>query len=137
MAAVMAGWAAGYAMAILSTAAFTHLLVKAKDPGIVGRWLGEGSPTLLVAVPASIGTVLAWTMIGLALGSMYEVTDAGAQMNALGSPSAPFLIGVAAIALIPVPMLALFWRRHWWLWCGMSGAFLGLFGWLMPILAER
>ena len=133
----MAGWAAGYAMAILSTAAFIYLLVKIPDPAIFQRWLGEGSPTLLVAVPASIGTFIAWTMAGLVIGSVYEVTDAGAQVNVLGSPSAPFLIGIAALALIPVPMLSLFWPRHWWLWCGMALAFLGLFGWLMPIFAER
>ena len=53
----------------------------------------------------------------------------------MGSPSLPWLLGMLALAAMPLPFLVLVWRRHWWLFSAMSGAFLGLFGWLMPVLA--
>jgi hypothetical protein len=38
---------------------------------------------------------------------------------------------------LPIPPLMLFARKFWWIWVGMSASFLGLFGWVMPVLAER
>jgi hypothetical protein len=138
VAAVIAGWIAGYAMAILSTFAVTFLFLKAKDPTILGRrFFPEGVPPTLIAVPASLAAFLLWTIIGLVLGSAYEVLDLQSKANALGSPSAPFLIAIAALAIIPLPLLILIWPRRWPVYVLMSGSFLGLFGWLMPLLAER
>ena len=132
----MAGWVAGYAMALLSTAALTYVFTRRRLEA-VQRWLGEGAHSVLVAVPVSIGMFVGWTMVGLGIASVYEVTGLASQPDVLGSPSAPFLVGVAALAVMPLPLLLLLWGREWWLWCGMSAAFLGLFGWLMPLLAER
>ena len=132
----MAGWIAGYAMALLSTAALTYVLIQRRMEALQ-RWLGAGTHTLMVAVPVSIGTFLAWTMAGLIIATVYDVTDLASQPNVLGSPSAPFLVAVAALAVMPLPLLLLLWSRQWWVWCGMSAAFLGLFGWFMPLLAER
>ncbi len=134
MAVVLAGWIAGYVMAMLSTAALTYLVVTTPDLGRLNDWF-SGSRGLSV-VPFSVGTTLLWTMAGLALASLYQVLDLESQPDVLGSPSAPFLIGVAALAVMPLPFLMLVSRKRWWLYCAMSGAFLGLFGWLMPILAR-
>jgi hypothetical protein len=134
---LLAGWIAGYAMALLSTAALTYLAIQGADQPLMRRIAPEGSSPLLVAVPISIGTFVLWTMVGLLLASLYEVADLGEEADALGSPSGPFLLMVAALAFIPLPILIIFWPRRWWLWTGMSLAFLGLFGWMMPILAER
>jgi hypothetical protein len=136
MAAVLAGWFVGYAMALLSTAALTYLFVKMPDSAL-GGFLGDGTRPILAAVPFSIATFLAWTMAGLIIGAVYDVGELGDQPGFLGSPSAPFLGGVAVLAVMPLPLLVLLWRRYWWLWAGMSGAFLGLFGWAMPLLAEQ
>ena len=48
-----------------------------------------------------------------------------------------FLFIMGTLAFLPVPALFLFSRRFWWMWTGMSLSFFGLFGWLMPVLAER
>jgi hypothetical protein len=70
------------------------------------------------------------------IATVYELADLGDEPGALGSPSAPFLVGIGALALMPLPLLLIAWRRYWWLWAALAGAFFGLFGWLMPILAE-
>jgi hypothetical protein len=138
MAAVMAGCFAGYAMALLTTIAGTYLAVTARDPraGLL-RLFPEGVSMRLVFVPLSLGTVLIWTAVGLGAGSAFHLLDAGEHRDALGSPSAPFLIGVAAIGAMPLPFLCLVWPARWWLFAGMSALFVGLFGWAMPFLATR
>ena len=129
----MAGWIAGYIMALLSTAALTYLVFSVKDTGRFSEWLPENRA--LSAVPFSVGTTLVWTMAGLVLASAYQLLDLADQPGLAGSPSLPWLLGVVALALMPLPFLVLVWRGHWWLFAAMSGAFLVLFGWLMPLLA--
>ena len=136
MAAVIAGWIAGYAMAILTTFALTFLAVKSPDLGAMKRWFPEMNP-LLIAIPASILTTLTWTMAGLGFASAYELLDLGTKNAALGAPSGPFLIGIAAIGLMPLPFLLLVLRRFWYIWLVMSLSFIGIFGWFMPIMARE
>ncbi|MGD9934657.1 MAG: hypothetical protein AB7T37_13210 [Dehalococcoidia bacterium] len=134
---IIAGFVCGYAMALLSTAAFTYLLVKAENPWFVRQILYEETPMGLAAVPLSFGTALFWNFFGLVIGSVYRVLDAGGHPNALGSPSGPFLAGTVVIAVLPLPFLILVWPRYWWIYTGMSAAFVAMFGWTMPLLAER
>ena len=94
-------------------------------------------PRPLLVVPIFPLVALLWTIAGLVLASIYELGDLGAKPDGLGSPSWPFTLIVAALAILPLPPLVVFARRYWWLWCGMSALFLGLFGWVMPLLAER
>jgi hypothetical protein len=137
MAEVIAGWTAGYAMSLVSTFALTILLLQASGSRMIQRYTnGEMNPWFL-AVPLSLGAFLVWTMIGLVLGSLYKVGGLADHPDALGSPSAPFLIGVAAVAVMPLPLLILFFRKQWLIWCGLSAAFVLLFGWLMPIMAQH
>ena len=135
MEAVIAGWVAGYAMSMLSTLAIVFLAVKS-DLGAVGRWFPDTKP-MFIALPASMGTVLIWTIIGLVIGSLYDVLELRDQANFLGGPSGPLLAGLGVMAVLPLPFLLLVLRRYWWLWCGLSASFVGLFGWLMPLSAER
>ena len=137
MEAVIAGWVAGYAMAILTTIALTIVAVRGNGLAGFRTLIPEGVSPVLVAVPVSLGAFVLWTIAGLGLAMFYELASLGDEADALGSPSAPFLIMAAAAALIPLPLMVLLWRRNWWVWCALSAAFLGLFGWLMPVLAER
>jgi hypothetical protein len=71
------------------------------------------------------------------LGSAYELLELQDSGGVLFAPSAVFLIGMAALALMPLPFLLLVWPRSWWVFVAMSLGFVGLFGWTMPLLAER
>lgn len=135
MNAVLGGWMAGYAMATLSTFALTYLCVQPAPQQVIQRYLDV--PGMLLAVPFSIGTGVVWTMIGMLLGSVYKVGGFMDTPGALGAPSWTFLFIMGSVAFLPIPPLLLFARRYWWIWVGMSLSFLGLFGWLMPVLAER
>ena len=105
--------------------------------GVFGRWFPEGTSMVALAVLGSVGTVFAWTMAGMVLGSAYEVLELRNTGGVLFAPSAVFLIAMAAFALMPLPFLLLVWPRSWWLFVAMSLGFAGLFGWTMPLLAER
>jgi len=135
--AVIGGWAAGYVMAILSTFALTYLAFQPGPQKLVQRRIDPAVPGLLLAVPISIGTTLIWTMAGLVLASAYVLGGFEDKPGALGAPSWQFALIMAILALLPLPVLAVLSSRLWWLWLTMSLAFAGLFGWMMPLLAER
>ncbi|MBA4180283.1 MAG: hypothetical protein C0506_06810 [Anaerolinea sp.] len=137
MNAVIGGWIAGYAMGLASTAALTFLATRMRDAAFVERWVARDVPGVLLAVPLFTGAALSWTMIGLLLGGLYEAGSFASKPGILGAPSWAFLLLVSALAWLPLPILVMVGRRYWWLWAAMSACFVGLFGWLMPLLAER
>ena len=137
MNALIAGWAAGYAMAIATTFALVFLLTRVSRTGWLDRFFAHEAPFALVSVPISIGATLGWTMIGLILGAFWLVGGFESKPGALGSPSWQFTLVAGAMALLPLPPLVMFFRRYWWLWTTMSILFAGLFGWFMPLLAKR
>jgi hypothetical protein len=134
---VIAGWAAGYAMALASTAALTYLVVTSPRAGWMERVVAREVPGALLAVPLFTGLIVLWTMVGLVLGAVYEVADLGDRRSGLGSPSLLFTLLVLGLAWLPLPPLVALFPRRWWLWALMSVLFAGLFGWLMPHLAGR
>ena len=133
----MAGWLAGCAMALLTTAAAAALAVRARDAALVERWFAREVPATLLAVPLFAGAVVGWTLVGLGAGAVYEVAELDARPDGLGSPSAAFTVAAAALGLAPALLLAIPWPRLWWLWSAHALAFAGLFGWLLPHLAGR
>ncbi len=137
MAAVMAGWAAGYAMSLIATAALTYLAFQVRSTGIFDRFIDPEVPSALFTIPISIGTLVVWTMIGLMLGSAYEMGNLGEQRALLGSPSGPFAVAMVIVGFLPIPPLLVLFRQWWWLWLSQSVSFALLFGWAMPLLAER
>ena len=136
MEAVIAGWVAGYTMAALSTIALTYLAWASEGPRFFRRWMGDGVPAALVAVPASLGCFIAWTLAGLVLGAAYWLADLGAGPGAR-QPEPGLPRGDRRPGGAPLPLLVILWPRRWWVWTTMSAAFLAAFGWLMPLLAAR
>ena len=133
--AILGGWMAGYAMAVLSTLALTYLCIQPEPQRAIQKYLDV--PGVLLAVPISIGTGVVWTMAGMMFGAAYKIREFKDTPGALGAPSWTFLFIIGTLSFLPVPILFLLSRRFWWIWVGMSLSFFGLFGWLMPVLAER
>ncbi len=125
----------GYLMSVLTTIALTYLCIQPNVLRVIQKYLDI--PGMMLAVPFSIGSGFTWTMIGMLLGSLYQLGGFEDTAGALGAPSWQFLFIMAAMAWLPVPVLFLFSRRYWWIWVGRSLSFVGLFGWAMPWLAER
>ena len=135
LSAVMAGWMMGYAMSVLTTIALTYICIQPTVLKVVQKYLDI--PGMMLAIPFSIGSGFCWTLIGMLLGSFYELGAFDERAGALGAPSWHFLFIMATLAWIPVPIMFLFSRQLWWIWVGMALAFIGTFGWAMPLLAER
>ena len=137
MAALIAGWVAGYAMALVMTAALTFLATRDRAAGFVNRWISEEVPVALLAAPVSIGSMVGWTIVGLVAGSVYEAGALADQPDGLGSPSWPFSLVMVIMALLPFVPMVMLAGRYWWLWALLSASFAALFGWLLPVLATR
>lgn len=135
MEAVIAGWALGHAMGIICTVALTWVAVSAGDVRAVSKFLPEGLPPILAAVPISMAMALAWTMIGLIVGSGFALY--GPKEPSGLFPSVPYFIAVAAIGVMPVAFFVLISPRRWWLWVIVAASFVGLFGLALPVLATR
>ena len=135
MNAVFGGWMCGYVMSVLSTVALTYLCIQPNVLKGIQKYLDV--PGMLLAVPFSIGTGMVWTLVGMMLGAFYKVGDFPEREGAVFAPSWEFLLIIGSVAWLPVPILFLFSRGYWWIWSGMSLAFILLFGWVMPFLAER
>ena len=133
----MAGWLAGYAMALACTPALTYLLVRNRGLPAIEQRIAAEVPGAVLAVPLFIAAVLGWTMVGLVAGSVYEVGGFAGGDSGLGSPNAAFTGAVILFALVPATVLSIVWAKAWWLWAGLAIAFAGLFGWLLPHLAGR
>lgn len=138
MTAVLAGWAVGYFMAIVSTVALVYLVMGiGKGGAFLNKWIDPEVSRGLLTVPIFLGATIAWTMMGLVFGAIYEAADFAGKPGALGSPSWPFTLIVVALAWLALGPLVILVRRRWRLWCGMSMVFVVAFGWLMPLLAAR
>jgi len=137
MGAVIAGWGAGYFMAIVSTMAVAYLLTKFDTRALFSSVIDPGVPRALIAVPYFVAATLTWSFIGLSLGSIYEVAGFADGPGGLGSPHLGFTLGICALAAMPVPVLTAVAWRLWWVWLLMSAIFAATFGWAMPLLETR
>jgi hypothetical protein len=131
--AVIAGWAAGYAMAIASTLALTFLAWRAQGAPWLERMVAQEVNPALLAVPILLGASIGWTMVGLLAGSAYRL----AGLDEGGWPGSGFYVVLVLAVAFPLLPLLFFWPRWWWMWAGLAGVFLGAFGGLMPALASQ
>lgn len=137
MEAVIAGWAAGYAMGVLTTVAVVIILVRSDEPAFVGKVFDPAVSRPLVAIPFFVGASLVWTMIGLVIGSAYRVGGFAESSPGLGSPSMSFTLSMLLIGALPALIGSVVWPRHWLIWLGLAVGFAALFGWAVPHLAGR
>jgi hypothetical protein len=135
MESLLAGLIAGAAMGMASTALVASILVESER---LARRLHDrhpDAPLPLLGVAATLGAHAAWGAIGLGLGAIYWAVRDGAQAGA-GSPAWGFSLAVALLAGLAL-LFAIAARlpaaRRLTL---LALLFAGLFGWLLPNLAE-
>jgi hypothetical protein len=128
--------AAGYGMALLTTALGTYLLVGAMNSGRLERWIDSGVPKALLSVQILVGATALWMLAGTGLAALYLAGDFAGMPGALGTPSIAFALIVAALAVAPLPLLFVVNIRRWWMWASMAALFVALFGWILPLAGE-
>jgi hypothetical protein len=131
--AVIAGWAAGYAMAIASTLALTFLVWRAQGAAWLDRMVSQEVNPALLVVPIFLGASLGWTLVGILAGSAYRL----AGLDDEGWPGSAFYVVLVLAGAFPLLPLLFFWPRYWGVWIALAVAFLAAFGVLMPALAGR
>jgi hypothetical protein len=89
---------------------------------------------LLFAVPPM------WGMFGAIVGALYNIATESAPGSGLGSSNSVFTLAIlilAAVAMLPaLALLFLKHRKGGFLLIVTNLAFAGIFGWLLPLLAN-
>ena len=97
------------------------------------------SPTLVMLL-AVIVVPPVWGMVGAVAGALYNIAIEASPNAGLGSPNFTFTLAIlclAGLAMLPTPLLILTKRRKWGLlFLIMNLLFAGIFGWILPLLAN-
>ena len=137
MSEVLAGFVCGYILALLSAPLVAILIVRLRPRvPFLARAAPEQVPVVTLTVVLFGFTFIFWTALGIVLGLILMGFEDRMPEGGLGSPSLAFtllIIFVSAVAFTP-PAVLLRPARHYVL--GAALVFLGVFGWLMPYLAE-
>jgi LPXTG-motif cell wall-anchored protein len=134
---ILAGVVCGLAFATIVLGAAIWLLKRNKETyerlsGIPPRGLTPGIATLfaVLAIPPFFG------VLGAIAGLLYWVASRSLPDAGLGSPNFAFTLAILCIgAVVAVGWLALR-RRVDWLALTLDLAFIGLLGWVLPLLAN-
>ena len=112
--------------------AFT--LVRNARPGPDG--FVRSTPAAKLVMPVVILAYPAWGAVGAVLGLVYEAAAESAPGGGLGSPNQTFTIAVLAATAMLAGPAALVFRRVLPGVLVIALAAAGIFGWLLPLLAE-
>jgi hypothetical protein len=134
---VLAGFVCGYALALISTplVALAMMRMRSQVP-VLAIAVPERVPLAALTVVLFWFTFLFWTLIGLVFGLILSGFEDRVPQGGLGSPNLAFTLLVvlwSAVAFAPVAVLLRAARRYV---AAAALVFLGVFGWLMPYLAE-
>jgi hypothetical protein len=134
---VLAGFLCGYALALVSAPLVAVLMVRLRPrvPALA-RAVPQQVPVVALTVVLFGFTFLFWTGLGIVLGLILRGLEGLAPEGGLGSPSLAFtliIVFVSAAACIPPAVMLRSGRRYV---IAAAVVFLGVFGWLMPYLAQ-
>ncbi len=133
--AVLAGFIAGYAFAVVFTAIAAVLLVRLRSQvSLLAVAISPALSPWAVAVPVSLFTFLVWTLIGMVWGLVFYGLEDIAPRGGLGSPNLAFtlvLVGSAAALGAPWVRLLRPLRRPL---VSLLVVYAALFGWGLPHL---
>jgi hypothetical protein len=132
---VLAGFVAGYAMAVITTPMLSLLLLRLRlESALMSRLLPEGTSAVGLSVVLHGALAMFWTAMGLLLGLvLLAIDDSG---SALGSLNGAYTLFVAGLFVaIGAPLFTVFAPMRRLVALAVILAIL-VFGWLTPYLAE-
>jgi hypothetical protein len=137
MSEVLAGFICGYVLALVSAPLVAVLIMRlrARVPRLALA-VPEQVPVVALTVVLFWFTFLLWTGLGIVLGLILMGLEDRAPESGLGSPSFAFtlIIVLASAAAFTPPAVVLRSGRRYVVVAAL--VFLGVFGWLMPYLAQ-
>ena len=135
---ILIGGASGLLMGtmFINAAALSILLPK-RSPSMATTFLLRGSSSLSMSLLLPLMIMAAWGVVGSVVGLLYIASEEVFPEDGLGSPNRVFTISVLIFTANALMLGLLRARRwDWWEGYGLALAFVGIFGWLMPWLAD-
>ena len=137
MSEVLAGFVCGYALALVSTplVALAMMRMRSQVP-VLALAVPERVPLAALTVVLFWFTFLLWTAVGFVFGLILSGFEDRVPEGGLGSPSLAFTLLVVFWSVVAFGPLALLLRAARRYVAAAAVVFVGVFGWLMPYLAE-
>ena len=133
----LAGGISGVIMAhVFIVVGALALLSLSRDPPARLKAYFERVSWVVLTVPLSLFSIAIWSLLGAALGILYRVSLDHAPGGGLGSPNQVYTLAILlAAAVLAAPWLVLLRHilRHLLI---ISLAFVGIFGWLLPLFSN-
>jgi len=137
---VLAGLVCGLIMGSVSLGALIYIFLTNRDLyDRLARRLPQGIPPTLVMLSLVVGLPPAWAIFGAIAGALYNLAVDASPGAGLGSSSSIFTLAIICLTvLLMLPAVFLIIRRKQpgWLFFTINLIFVGLFGWLLPLLAH-
>ena len=135
MGEVFAGFICGYILALVFAPVAALTLLRQRAPGgLLARLVPANTSLTGLAVILHGALFLFWTAVGMVLGLvLMAMEDAG---GAIGSKNIAFSLLVFALTLGLLAPVAIIFVRLRMITLAAGLVIVGLFGWLMPYLAE-
>jgi len=137
---VLAGLICGLIMGSVFLGALIYIFLTNRDLyDHLARRLPQGIPPTLVMLSLVVGLPPAWAIFGAIAGALYNLAVDASPGAGLGSSSSIFTLAIICLTvLLMLPAVFLIIRRKQpgWLFFTINLIFVGLFGWLLPLLAH-
>lgn len=134
---VLAGFVIGYAMSLIFSILAAIMVVDARSRvPYLAKAIAPNISAVALAVPISLLAFFLWTALGMFFGLLLRLTLEEASGEGLGSPNLVYTVLVLIFAAFSLAVAWSVWRRLPWPVLTMGLAFIALFGWALPFLAE-
>lgn len=138
---ILGGIVCGLVMGTVSLGAGIFILFSSRDLyERLARRLPAGISPTLVMLAALFAVPPTWGIFGAIAGALYNAAVESNSGSGLGSSNLVFTLAIliiAGLAMLSALVLILIKRKKWGsLLLVMNIAFAGIFGWLLPLLAD-
>jgi LPXTG-motif cell wall-anchored protein len=134
---IFAGVVCGLAMGTVCLGVGIYILISNRDMyDRLSKFLPQGLSPSVVMLGLVIGVPPVWVLLGAIAGLAYRLVADSFPNAGLGSSNFVFTVAILCLAALATLILLLIRKRLVWLGLLINIAFAGIFGWLLPLLAN-
>ncbi len=134
---ILAGVVCGLAMGTICLGVGIYILMSNRDMyDRLSKFLPQGFSPTVVMLGLVIGVPPVGVLLGAIAGLASRLVDDSFPNAGLGSPNFVFTVAILCLAALATLILLLIRKRLVWLGLLINIAFAGIFGWLLPLLAN-
>ncbi|MCJ7520903.1 MAG: hypothetical protein MUP21_01570 [Dehalococcoidia bacterium] len=134
---ILAGVVCGLAVGTICLGVGIYILMSNRDMyDRLSKFLPQGFSPTVVMLGLVIGVPPVGVLLGAIAGLASRLVDDSFPNAGLGSPNFVFTVAILCLAALATLILLLIRKRLVWLGLLINIAFAGIFGWLLPLLAN-